>query len=372
MRVALAAAALLTAALPARAHDDGATSHDVRVGSREIVWTVDAGVLELARVVRIEGFTPRLTELREERLRAAAAEIGEYLRAGLRLRVNGRDALLETGPLEPVYEALPPTDLRLLGRVRQQFRFRSDEEIRRIELGTDLFTAIVPSPTAMFTIRWDGKERQEVVFAPAELRYRAETFDPRWWVGALQFVRWGVHHIFIGYDHMAFLLALLLGTTRFKDLLKIVTSFTAAHSLTLLLSALDVVRVPGRLTEALIAASIVYVAIENFFVSDGRRRWLLTFGFGLVHGLGFSTNLKELLTDRVVVPVLSFNLGVELGQVAILAATFPALAWLRRTSTPDRAAPLQRRLAWAGSVPLLLLGLGWLVERAVGLEFMPL
>lgn len=372
MSRALLTVFFLAAGASAWAHDEGSSSHEVRVSGREVVWKVDVGIVGLVKVVRIDGPTRKLLGLREEHVRAAAPAVARYLRGGIALRVNGREAPLEAGALETVYEELPPTDHKALTRVRQEFRYRSGEEIERVELASRLFTELVRDHAAMFTVQWDGRERQEVVFGLGELRYRAETFDPRWWVGALQFVKWGVHHIFIGYDHIAFLLALLLGTPRLKELLKIVTSFTVAHSVTLLLSALDVVRVPSRLTEALIAASIVYVAVENFFVKEGSYRWLLTFGFGLVHGLGFSSNLKELLTDRIVVPVLSFNLGVELGQVAILAAAFPLAAWLRRAPEAARELQLRRRLMLAGSVPLLLLGLGWLLERVAGLEFMPL
>src|SRR5205814_5944636 len=103
-------------------------------------------------------------------------------------------------------------------------------------------------------------------------------------------------------------------------------------SLTLLLAALDVIRIPSAVTESLIAASIVYVALENYFIKDGRHRWLLTFGFGLVHGLGFSSVLRARLQDleSIAVPVVSFNLGVEAGQIAILLVALPVLILIRR------------------------------------------
>jgi hypothetical protein len=183
-----------------------------------------------------------------------------------------------------------------------------------------------------------------------------------------------MEHIFIGADHVAFLMALLLAATTIGETVRIVTSFTVAHSLTLLLASLDVIRFAPALTEALIAASIVYVAAENLVVREARHRWILTFGFGLVHGLGFSGVLREKLEglDGILLPVVSFNLGVELGQIAILLVVFPAMARVRRGRVPEEAEGRGRRLRIAGSVPILLLGAGWLVDRVFGLEWMPI
>lgn len=166
---------------------------------------------------------------------------------------------------------------------------------------------------------------------------------PSVWASAKRFLRLGVEHIFTGYDHIAFLLALLLLGGRFLDLVKIVTSFTIAHSVTLALAALGVLHPPARAVEALIAASIVAVATENLWVLRGgqgagarvasalRHRWRLTFAFGLVHGFGFASALSELHLPRsaLVAGLVSFNLGVEVGQVAIVALAFPVLRWLR-------------------------------------------
>src|SRR5262249_35917631 len=138
-------------------------------------------------------------------------------------------------------------------------------------------------------------------------------------------------------------LALLLAARKFREMLPAVTWFTGAHSLTLLLAALDVIRVPGQVTESLIAASIVYVAAANYFLIQDRHRWILTFLFGLVHGFGFSSVLRERLQDLdgVLVPVVAFNFGVEVGQVAILLVALPLLIWSRRA--PDEGAVERRQ-----------------------------
>jgi hypothetical protein len=166
---------------------------------------------------------------------------------------------------------------------------------------------------------------------------------PSVWAQARRFLFLGVEHIFTGYDHIAFLLALLLLGGRFLDLVKIVTSFTIAHSVTLALAALGVLNPPSRWVESLIALSIVAVAGENLWVlrasaggtarvaSALRHRWRITFAFGLVHGFGFASALRDLNLPRsaLVAGLVSFNLGVEVGQVAIVTIAFPLLAWLR-------------------------------------------
>ncbi|MBV9927313.1 MAG: HupE/UreJ family protein [Acidobacteria bacterium] len=148
------------------------------------------------------------------------------------------------------------------------------------------------------------------------------------------FLKLGVGHILTGYDHLLFLLGLLVACRRFSTAAKIITCFTLAHSLTLALAALDVVSLPSRLVEPLIAASIVFVAVENI-VRKGEPgwRWALTFTLGLVHGFGFAGALKEAGLGAggagLLVPLFSFNLGVELGQAGVAAVVLPLLWKLR-------------------------------------------
>lgn len=176
-----------------------------------------------------------------------------------------------------------------------------------------------------------------------------------------QFLVLGVEHILIGYDHLVFLFGLLIVGASLSASVKIITSFTVAHSITLALATLDVVHISSSVVEPLIAASIVYVGIENIFSHNLNWRWLLTFGFGLVHGFGFASVLRELGIGSggggLLIPLLSFNLGVEIGQVAIAAVALP-LIWKLR-SQPAFAA----RYVPACSVLIALMGGFWLVER---------
>lgn len=177
--------------------------------------------------------------------------------------------------------------------------------------------------------------------------------------GGLGFFRLGVGHILSGYDHLLFLAALLLGGGGWVTLLKIVTAFTMAHSLTLALAALGLVSISARVVEPLIAASIVWVAVENVVRREGvSRRWIVSFAFGLIHGLGFADALHPLALPAwpLARALLGFNLGVEAGQALVIALTVPLVLWAR-------GATWQASAARVTSLAVALVGAGWLVER---------
>ncbi|HEV8448523.1 MAG TPA: HupE/UreJ family protein [Gemmatimonadaceae bacterium] len=166
--------------------------------------------------------------------------------------------------------------------------------------------------------------------------------DPRWSQAALSFVKLGFEHILSGFDHLLFLLCLVIPFRRVRPLIAIVTAFTVAHSITLIASAAgfapDSLWFPP-LIEVLIAVSIVYMALENIVGAKLERRWLVAFGFGLVHGFGFSFALRESLQfagSHLATSLVSFNVGVELGQLAVLALTVPALNWFFSHAVKER------------------------------------
>lgn len=166
--------------------------------------------------------------------------------------------------------------------------------------------------------------------------------DPRWSQAALRFVQFGFFHILDGTDHLLFLLCLVIPFRRIRTLIPIVTSFTVAHSITLIASAYgyapDVQWFPP-LIETLIATSIFYMALENIVVERPRRRWIITFMFGLVHGFGFSFGLKQTLQfagSHLLTSLLSFNIGVELGQIFVLMLAVPVLDLLFRYVVAER------------------------------------
>ncbi|MDD1519138.1 MULTISPECIES: HupE/UreJ family protein [Bradyrhizobium] len=176
----------------------------------------------------------------------------------------------------------------------------------------------------------------------------------------------GVEHIFLGYDHVAFLVAIVLWARRLLPVVKIVTAFTIAHSLTLSLAALNVLVIPSRIVEPAIAASIVFVAVENFFSRDIDRRWRVAFLFGLIHGFGFAGALREigLPPDAIVSALAAFNVGVEIGQIAIVALLLPVLGVLDRLTAVGREQPARAAgLVYAMSGGIGLLGGYWLLRR---------
>lgn len=177
---------------------------------------------------------------------------------------------------------------------------------------------------------------------------------------AWRFIRLGIEHIFTGYDHLAFLLGLLLMATTLGATVKVVTSFTAAHSVTLALATFGLVSLPGRLIESVIALSIAYVAIENLLGVSADRRWRLTFLFGLVHGFGFSNVLRQMELPRqaLALSLFTFNAGVEVGQVLFVLIVFPLIAVLT-------AARWKHQLLPACSAAILFLGTYWFVQRAL-------
>jgi hydrogenase/urease accessory protein HupE len=352
------------------AHDERFSASNVDVKDNEVIWTLDVATVGLEKVLKLPAPALKLTE---PQLQEMKGDIVTYLLGSLKVEINGVSVEAEPGTLEPVYDTLVASGEKYIAYARQQFRFRSATKVERVTLSAALFLTVTSQHHAALTVSWNGAQRPFSRFGPFELELTASRVNQTLWHTAGEFVVWGMRHIFIGYDHIAFLLGLLLAARKLREMVKVVTSFTLAHSLTLLLSAMDVIHLRSGLTESLIAASIVYVAAENYFLKDDHYRWIISFAFGLIHGLGFSSVLRDRLQDlqSILVPVVSFNIGVELGQMVILLIALPVLILIRRG--PD-AATTERHQWWlirVGSMPILLLGLFWLTDRAFQLNLMP-
>lgn len=205
-----------------------------------------------------------------------------------------------------------------------------------------------------------GEDAREAVLTAQNPTAILSVGEKSFLVTAAGFVKLGVQHIFTGYDHLAFLVGLLVVTTTLRSLLKIVTAFTFAHSITLALATFDIVSVPARLIESLIALSIAYIALENFTGKALVHRWKITFLFGLVHGFGFSNVLKEMALTRrnLAISLFSFNGGVELGQLAFVALVFPLVCLAGRSCW-------RREFLAATSIAIGALGLFWFVQRVL-------
>lgn len=235
------------------------------------------------------------------------------------------------------------------------------QPVAKLSIRDNLFDLTGPDYHTIAMIQWPGGSDQFAFATEARDHTLAIGSAGAQASGTRSFFLMGVEHILLGWDHLLFLACLLLLGGTFLGLLKIVTAFTVAHSISLALAALDVVNLPPRLVESLIALSIAYVAAENIFLRDraASKRWMIAFTFGLVHGFGFASVLKEVGLPKagLVWSLLGFNLGVEAGQAMVVALTMPLLLWLGKRSWEPRAVT-----ALSGSV--LAVGLALFAQRA--------
>jgi len=245
-----------------------------------------------------------------------------------------------------------------------------------------LFFDIDRQHRGLVRVLHDG-HAESAVFGPDSATQRIELGASSRWRAVLRFWREGVWHIWVGFDHVLFLLTLLLpavltrrggdwsAACRFgpvvSDTVKIVTAFTVAHSITLTLAALGVVAVPIRVVEAGIAASVILAALNNIYPLVQGNRWAVAFGFGLLHGFGFAAVLAgpDLPRGALVSSLLGFNLGVESGQLVIVLAFLPLAYALRRSWV------YQRFSTGVGSELIALIGTVWLVERVLDIRLLP-
>ena len=237
-------------------------------------------------------------------------------------------------------------------------------------------------PTHRGLVQWTpagAAQPQALVFAANSARQQLRLAAPRAWETLRQYVLEGIWHIWIGFDHILFLVALLLPAVLVRqqdawtptasprrasvEVLKVVTAFTLAHSITLSLAVLGFVSLPSRLVESVIAASVVVAALNNLFGTVDRRRWVMAFVFGLVHGFGFASVLADLGLPQgaLALALVGFNVGVELGQLAIVAAFLP-LAFALRATTFYRIGVLR-----LGSLCVAALASWWFIQRAFDL-----
>lgn len=243
----------------------------------------------------------------------------------------------------PKLEALPPGHREFLILLDERGSTLVKKLLSAKDAAVDIPVSTVPTDGA------DGMQAPE----PAE--------PPTFW----GFLKLGVEHIWTGYDHLLFLFALLVVCRSFRSIVTIISCFTLAHSLTLALATLNVVNLPSSIVEPAIAASIVFVGVENLVRrgEEPRGRWALTFAFGLVHGFGFASALRDLGVGQngqgLAMPLFTFNLGVELGQVTVAAIVLPIVWQLRKNEAfVKRGVPVL-------SLVVALAGLYWFLIRTV-------
>jgi hypothetical protein len=248
--------------------------------------------------------------------------------------------------------------------------------LKRLLIDYTLLDAEDPSHRGLLTLVANGAAQTAVLGGGAATR-QFELDHVSSWSAFAEYLRAGVWHIWSGIDHLLFLLSLLLPAVllrrgnrweaapiagpAFLNIVKVVTAFTLAHSITLSLAAFDVIRLPSRLTESVIAASIIIAALNNVFPRVTEGRWRIAFAFGLLHGFGFASVLAEmgLPQGARLISLVAFNLGVEAGQLAVVLAVMPLAYFLRATQFYRRGI-----MPW-GSSAIACLALFWFVQRAL-------
>ena len=283
-------------------------------------------------------------------LQADVSRISQYVAPRVSLSADGLACAADPWQLDS--GAFPAT-------VKLSTTFRCPSAVSRLLLQYLLFFELDAHHASIGRLEGPGGA-VEFIVTDAEPEF--ESAVPRgavWWGGrAGQFFGYGVQHILIGYDHLLFLLGLVVTSLRLRHLASVVTVFTVAHTATLLLAVLGYVSLPARIVEPMIALSIAYVAVENLTGRPLRWRWAVVFAFGLIHGLGFASVLTELAGQgrASVGSLLAFNLGVEAGQLLAILAVFPLLLLLTRIGS-------QAGLKRYASLSILMVSLYWFTER---------
>jgi len=306
-------------------------------------------------------------------LKARHPEIDAYALARLALRADGAACRLEPGEhLVDDHSDGAYAVLRFIARCEK-------ETFHAVQVEYSLFFDLDPTHRGLLRVERGG-DTTTGILSPERPRLEVSAEGRSKLVQFADYVREGVWHIWIGFDHILFLVSLLLPSVflfqngawvraqRFReafwDVFKVATSFTVAHSVTLSLAALSVIVLPSRLVESTIALSVVLAALNNIWPLVHGRRWLVAFGFGLIHGFGFASVLADLGLPReaLLLALVGFNVGVELGQLAIISFFLPIAFALRATWA-------YRRLVFVGgSAAIALVALIWLIERAFDIK----
>ena len=357
---------------PAQAHKASDSYLSLAVQGEKIDGQWDIALRDLEMAVGLDANDDAAITWDEVRARHEA--IAAYALARLKLSSDGQScALRVTEHLIDTHTDGAYAVLRLQGAC--------PAPVATLSVDYNLLFDVDPQHKGLLKLT-HGASTSTAIFAPDARSQALQVAAPARWRQFADYVKHGVWHIWIGFDHILFLVSLLLPAVLVRrdgqwqgretlrasaiDVLKIVTAFTLAHSLTLSLAALGALSLPSRLVESLIAASVILAALNNLWPLVHRWRALVAFGFGLIHGFGFASVLADLglAQGALVLSLVGFNVGVELGQLAIVALFLP-LAYLLR-----RGVFYRRVVVSGGSALIALLALVWLAERAFDLKLL--
>jgi hypothetical protein len=344
-RTATFLAICMTFAILARAHDILRSESNLQAGGRTVRAVFILNLFELKDPV-----VPGNPHATVAQLDGSIGKIFDSVQRHFFLR-----NFLPT-PDAPVRTTLGQYTLVDGNVVHMEALYFFERDIDTLEVASTLYEIMPPGHRLLMAVTLNGILHQAVLDAgTTRARFTGTSAAP--WQTVWRFGRLGVEHIFTGYDHLAFLLGLLVAATTLGSLVKVITSFTVAHSITLALATFGAVTLPSRLTESLIAVSIGYIAAENLLDFRVMPRHYITFFFGLIHGFGFSNVLRDMQLPRsgLALSLFSFNAGVEIGQIAIVLLIYPLIRDLISSGW---------RLKPAVSVGIGCLAVYWFAQRA--------
>lgn len=342
------------------AHPPGLSSLDIVINPTEIYAKVTFSLQD------IEAFTPMDidldAEVSDQERDAAKPQIGKWLVEQLFINVDGQ-SIKPTEPARVSFDDQNNAHVEVYYQSTPKLTFNVQSKfLTLLPNGHKQYLSIKTKDGKVLVEKMLGKQNDQVSLPPANAT-EVTSFQPTF-VAFGDFFILGIMHILTGYDHLLFLFALLAVTHSFWPALKIITFFTIAHSITLACASLNFIDLPSNLIEPLIAITIIYVGLENIVRGDHPkgRHWL-TFGFGLIHGFGFAGVLREMdITSGgtgILLPLLSFNLGIESGQIAIAILTLPIIWWINNNLK------FSQLLLKSCSILVCLMGTYWLLERTI-------
>jgi hypothetical protein len=360
---------LLTGAFPAWAHKPSDSYLTLHVQGERIGGRWDIALRDLDVAIGLDGNDDG--QLTWDEVRSRHDAIAAYALARLHLATGGAPCRLTPG--RQLVERHTDGAYTVL-----LFTAACARPVAALQVDYRLFADVDPQHKGLLNVERDGATVTAILGADAPQATLPEGGGAL--AGLLSYVRNGVWHIWIGYDHILFLLSLLLPAVLVRrgrqwdaaalpraalvDVLKVVSAFTVAHSITLSVAVFQLVQLPSRWVESAIALSVVVAALNNIVPVRGVHRWAAAFGFGLVHGFGFANVLADLGLPRAALAtsLVGFNVGVELGQLAIVAVFLP-LAWLARHTGFYR-----RWVLVGGSGAIAAVACVWVAERALDLQ----
>jgi hydrogenase/urease accessory protein HupE len=341
------------------AHAPGLSSLDASIKASDLIVRVTFALQD------IEAFSPMDSDLDAEvsdaEREAAKPAIAKLLTEQLNIQIDGLTVLpIEPGQVSYDEQNNAHVELRYQPLPQQHLLLES-RFLAQLPEGHQQYLTIKDAESKILAEKMLRKDDAQLLYKMPQGNHEPVA-QPSWTSAFSEFFKLGVEHILTGYDHLLFLFALLAVTHSFWPAFKIITYFTIAHSITLACAGLNIVELPSSFVEPVIALTIIYVSLENIIRGDHPkgRQWL-TFGFGLVHGFGFASVLREMGISSgetgILLPLLSFNLGIESGQLTVAAIVLPIIWWINnKVSFADK-------LLKSGSLMVCLMGIYWLVER---------